>query len=320
MSDEQRNYMNPDEIDVVVYHKNCNDGKAAAACAYKYLGDKVEYIPMNYGFEINFKNFEEKNIILLDFSWKKQEYELVKKVAKKVMILDHHDSAMKELENVEGCFFNMNESGASLAWEYFFPGNELPTFILYVKDRDLWTYKYRDESEPMFYGLATSFDRTVESWVKYLDNNDLVENLVNRGKVEMLKNHMYIENITKNALNLKMELDDENYNIIYLELDSPKLVSEISEKLYMNNDVDFTLCWYRDKQNTVPKYLEYYSDNILVNMMYGPQKYYVSLRSNKENIDLGEISKKIANGGGHKKAAGFNIDVHPNKKLKLYEL
>lgn len=93
---------------------------------------------MNCGFEINFKNFEEKNIILLDFSWKKQEYELVKKVAKKVMILDHYDLAIKELENVEGCFFNMNESGASLAWEYFFPGNKLFTFILYVKDRNLW--------------------------------------------------------------------------------------------------------------------------------------------------------------------------------------
>jgi oligoribonuclease NrnB/cAMP/cGMP phosphodiesterase (DHH superfamily) len=314
MSTEQREYMNPGEIDVVIFHKNCNDGKAAAACAMKYLGGtRIKYIPLNYGNEVDTDALVGKNIILLDFSFKKPELENIRKIAKKVMILDHHESAMQDLKDTEGCFFDMNESGASLAWEYFFPGKTVPKFIEYIKDRDLWTYHCRAESEPMFYGLTVSGERTIDSWIKYIDNENLVYDLITLGKAEMLKNHLYIINVTKCAESVKIDVDKTIYNIKYLELESPKLVSEISEKLYTDNDIDFTVCWYRDKFNTVPKYLEYYSDNYIVNWYYGKQKYYVSLRTNKENIDLGKIAGKIANGGGHKKAAGFNINCHPNK-------
>lgn len=318
MNIEQREYMNPDEIDVVVYHKNCNDGKAAAACAMKYLRHSVKYIPLNYGNEFDTDLFRDKNIILLDYSFKKPELEKVRKIAKKVMILDHHASAMEDLKDTEGCFFNMTESGASLAWEYFFPGEIVPKFIQYIKDRDLWTYYFRTESEPMFYGLTVSGDRNIESWIKYINDENLIHDLIRLGKAEMLRNSTFIENVTKCSESINLEVDGTTYNIMYLELESPKLVSEISEKLYTENDVDFTLCWYRDRYNTVPKYLEYYSDNFLVTRLYGPQKYYISLRTNKENIDLGEVSRKIANGGGHRKAAGFNINSHPNKKLNTF--
>lgn len=318
MNIEQRKYMNPDEIDIVIYHKNCNDGKASAACAMKYLGTSVEYIPMNYGNEFDMLTFKEKNVILLDFSFKKPMLEEVRKIAKKVMILDHHASAMEDLKNIEGCFFKMEESGASLSWEYFFPETTVPKFINYIKDRDLWTYYFRAESEPMFYGLSVSDSRTVESWIKYIDNENLIEDLIVLGRSEMVKNSSFIENVTKRAESVYIEVGGMIYNIMYLELDSPKLVSEISEKLYTNNNVDFTVCWFRDRTNTVPKYLEHYSDNYFVTRLYGKQNYFVSLRTNKETINLGEISRKIANGGGHRKAAGFSINSHPDKKLKFY--
>ena len=37
--------------------------------------------------------------------------------------------------------FDMNHSGARLAWDYFHPGKEPPKFINYIEDCDLWAWK-----------------------------------------------------------------------------------------------------------------------------------------------------------------------------------
>ena len=58
-------------------------------------------------------------------------------------MIDHHASAAKDLD---GWFnprfdsvFDMQKSGAMLAWDYFFPAQEAPEIVRYVQDRDIWT-------------------------------------------------------------------------------------------------------------------------------------------------------------------------------------
>jgi oligoribonuclease NrnB/cAMP/cGMP phosphodiesterase (DHH superfamily) len=324
-SQRQRDYMNPDDIDTIIYHANCNDGKAAVACAYKYFGNKqkhVRYYAMNYGNPFPC-DIRDKTILLLDFSLKPTQLIEARADAKSIMILDHHETAMKDLCDTDGCFFNIKESGASMAWYYFFPDKPLPLFIEYIKDRDLWTYNHRDRSEPMFYGLTyTPFTE----YIKYIDDDALLDELINNGKFEMKKNEAYIKNYSSAASRklVRVRMGEGTagkgilYNTMCIRLESAKLVSEIAEDIYKNNNVDFVICWFSDKNNKVPRILEYFADFSIVKWLFGPQKFFLCLRTDEENVDLGQIARIMSNevggnGGGHRKSAGLYYPAHPSR-------
>jgi oligoribonuclease NrnB/cAMP/cGMP phosphodiesterase (DHH superfamily) len=66
----------------------------------------------------------------------------------KITIIDHHIGAYEELTKVSTesdkltYVFNNEKSGASLSWEFFFPGEEMPMLIQYIEDADLWRLQY----------------------------------------------------------------------------------------------------------------------------------------------------------------------------------
>ena len=60
----------------------------------------------------------------------------------RVTLLDHHKSAMEELQGqLPGCYFDMNRSAAAIAWGYFKPLERMPDLLAYVQDRDLWRWE-----------------------------------------------------------------------------------------------------------------------------------------------------------------------------------
>jgi hypothetical protein len=137
-----------------IYHGGCDDGFAAAWCVRKALGD-VEFYPGVY--QENPPSYEGRDVIFVDFSYKRPVLDVMAKFAKSILILDHHKTAQEDLadlrkpfgpgwrrhlENVyqdtcEGisgtmyALFDMERSGAALAWD-FFVGGERPDFIEYV--------------------------------------------------------------------------------------------------------------------------------------------------------------------------------------------
>jgi len=121
----------------VLYHKNCKDGFTSAWAAWKKLRTKgVKYIPVSYGDPApNLDPF--KKVYILDFSYSKEEI-LKMREDREVIVIDHHKTAQKELEGLEGTIFDMNKSGAMLSWEYFHPTEEIPNLVKYVQDWDLW--------------------------------------------------------------------------------------------------------------------------------------------------------------------------------------
>jgi len=56
------------------------------------------------------------------------------------LVLDHHETAQKELSGLEFAHFDMERSGATLAWDHWHPGESPPGLIRYVEDRDLWRF------------------------------------------------------------------------------------------------------------------------------------------------------------------------------------
>lgn len=290
-----QHYLNPQHVDCVVYHNPCNDGSGAALCAWTALGNKATYEKRAYHKEFNADSVAGKNVVVLDASFKKEELHRLQQVANKIMILDHHDSAMRDLAGEAGCFFEMNNSGAVLAWHYFH-GLEVPPpkLIQLIEDRDLWQWEYRDESEPLYYALR---ERTTNSDFKsfepYLDSVKL-EELIDFGRTLIIENHRWCEEAALQAQKrlFKLPGTQTTYEIMCLEVYNDKLVSELAEYLYNRNNVDFVMMWYQS----------------------GDQ-YKISLRSGNLNINLGEIAASMG-GGGHRQAAGAVITTSPWDLLK----
>lgn len=122
----------------VLYHGNCSDGFTAAWVAHKSLGDEVAYIPVNYGQDPP-EMESQSEVYILDFSYPRRVLLDLASQHSRVRVEDHHKTAQADLENLDFCHFDMEHSGAALAWNYFNtrgPGR----LVLYVEDRDLWRF------------------------------------------------------------------------------------------------------------------------------------------------------------------------------------
>ena len=239
---------------------------------------------------------------MLDFSVSKETLESIRSVSKKVLILNHHKSAYQELKIIDGCFIDLSRSGAVLSWLYFHENkiDIIPTFFLYIEDRDLWNWNYREKSEPVYYGLKSRHVGPFSDfrfYEQYLESEKL-KGLISFGSELLLLSKKYI--LEKASLSTREKLilksgsyfskEISEYDVMLLELPSYDLISEISEYLYTTNDVDFTICYFKKLSD-----------------------YCISLRTNNENIDVSEIAKAYFNGGGHKNAAGGKLSYDPKK-------
>lgn len=134
----------------IIYHKNCTDGLGAAWVANRYFREKyinpnLTFIPAD--FKDPFPDLPEgTTAYILDFSYSPEVTEAAAKKYKLIM-LDHHDTAMRKLDNVSHLFehvFDQARSGTGLAWDYFFPDKDRPKIVNLIEDQDLWLFKYRD--------------------------------------------------------------------------------------------------------------------------------------------------------------------------------
>lgn len=123
----------------VLYHGGCPDGFGAAWAAWRTLKTSAKYIPCFFGQPLPELPMDAR-ILILDFSYPKaQAVELASKV-KEIFVLDHHQTAAEDLAGLPWAKFDMDHSGAYLAWVHFH-GTPAPEFVLYLEDRDLWLFK-----------------------------------------------------------------------------------------------------------------------------------------------------------------------------------
>ena len=130
----------------VIYHGQCPDGFAAALCAWLYFEGRGDYIPMTHSQPL--PDLTGKSVYMLDIAFSRSKMEIAGVQADFLMVLDHHQSAQEDLHGVTcrcgKISFNLNQSGARMAWEYFHPGKTLPALIKHVEDRDLLQWLHAD--------------------------------------------------------------------------------------------------------------------------------------------------------------------------------
>ena len=135
---------------LVLYHgKGCPDGFAAALAAWRFFGGRGEYLGLDHG---QIRSVDDlpalagRAVYVLDFSFAPELLQAIDAQCGQLVLLDHHKSAADALQGFTcRCgvlHFDMDKSGARLAWEYFQPALPVPALVQYVEDRDLWNWKF----------------------------------------------------------------------------------------------------------------------------------------------------------------------------------
>ncbi len=132
-----------------IYHAHCADGFAAAWAVRRRFGEgNVDFHPASYGQPA--PDVTGREVIIVDFSYKRPELLAMAGQAKHILIIDHHESAQRELvdlpANVE-TIFDMDHSGCMLTWNYYFQDNLPPKPFYEIEDRDLWKFEFKGTRE-----------------------------------------------------------------------------------------------------------------------------------------------------------------------------
>ncbi len=137
------------EKPLCIYHHGCTDGFAAAWAVRQHFGDgRVEFHPGVYGEAP--PDVTGRDVILVDFSYKRDVLLAMSEQAKSVLIIDHHktaEAALTALPSNVITVFDMNRSGAMLTWNYYFPDKLPPVLFDHIQDRDLWKFELRGTRE-----------------------------------------------------------------------------------------------------------------------------------------------------------------------------
>lgn len=145
----------------VLYHDDA-DGFGAAYACWKRLYENAIYIPVQYGQPMPELPATVEELFIVDFSYDRATCEALAKKYLSLLILDHHKTAEKELEGLPYAKFDLDKSGAVLAWERMYQYLPVPEILQYVQDRDLWHFALPNSEEVNLY--IASLPQTFEAW------------------------------------------------------------------------------------------------------------------------------------------------------------
>lgn len=271
----------------VIYHDNCADGFLAAYVAWNFLKKTLPHFdPMSYGDPLNVNLYAGQEVYILDFSLPPEDLLRLAEVAAKVTTLDHHKSAISKYEGIEFPdnvvnIFDVNKSGALLAWEYFHPTQLPPGYVVYADDYDRWQFKY-PLSKPFITALYAK--RTIWNFTWF---EDLLTEPANSLYNPFIMQGTALLDARENSIQAMYEsMRTECMLLNYyrgLAVNCPKEFASDMGNFLAKKSGTFGLTWFVKANGEVE----------------------VSLRSQYE-YDVASIAEAFG-GGGHKNAAGFKL-------------
>lgn len=297
---------------LIISHAQCLDGHCAAWCARRGLGPNSDttFFSAFYGTEPpSVKEYSQ--VYVLDFCYSREQILKMARETN-LIVLDHHLSAKNDIleDKVPGlraeltlalfedrgadivkfeqqiaeekanlellskiCLFDMERSGAAIAWDYFIGGMR-SWLVNYVQDGDLWQWKL-DRSRAVTAALM-SYPKTFEAWDSL--SRTPLSDIQTEGHTIL----RYQERLIEEALDKVKFVTIAGHKVP--AVNSAALASEIASRLCEIHKSPFAAVWLQ-----LPNGLFKYSIR--------------ALSSNKE-IDLIKIAKYY-DGGGHRVAASF---------------
>lgn len=258
---------------LVVYHANCIDGYTAAWAVWLKYGDDAEYLPASYGDAP--PDVTGRDVFVVDFSYPRDVMLTMKEQASELLVLDHHKTAQTALEGLSFAIFDMNRSGAGLAYDQLHGGADRPWLVSYVEDRDLWRWALRDSKE-------------INAWISACKRDSFADwSMLESGGAQAARGRgeavlTFVDRYVSEMVAQSRLVDFEGHRIPVVN--APYInISELVGKLA--ETAPFALGWFHR------------ADGL----------YAYSLRSRgADGVDVSEIAKKYG-GGGHRNSAGFAL-------------
>lgn len=263
---------------LVIYHGNCADGFSAAWCFWHKYGDACDYLAGVYQQEP--PDVAGRSVYLVDFSYKRAVVLRMLEQASHITLIDHHKTALEDLAGIESekfsTFTDLNRSGATLAWDFLYPGEDRPLLLGHVEDRDLWRFKLPGTRE--IQAFVFSHEYTFEQW----------DRLMSAGQVELLqmtaagaaierKHHKDVAELV-GVCKRRMVIGGHEVPVASLPY---TLVSDAAHAMAQGEP--FAACYWDTAEGRV-----------------------FGLRAADDGLDVSDVAKQYG-GGGHAKAAGFKV-------------
>lgn len=266
---------------IVVYHAHCTDGFGAAFAFWRKHKDEMEYWPANYTNDV-MPDFNGRDVYLVDFSYKRAVVAEIIKVATKVTLVDHHATALSDLEGLEGLSMansSLQNSGAMLAWDFVHGYAAAPWFFKYIEDRDLWKFKHPQTKIVLTY--LDLLNRDFEAWNYFCIKDLNFHTAIQVGGLLLASRERSIDGIIDKC---GRTIDLVGFTVPLVNITNG-LASEVGNKLSKTNP--FSVSYFDTADKRV-----------------------FSLRSSAENLGHVDVSKiaMLYGGGGHKHAAGFHVE------------
>lgn len=295
---------------VVLYHRGCNDGLAAAWAASKVLPDDTQYIQYQYGEELPSMVYD-KHLILVDLSLTPEQIDSIyPNHIKSILIIDHHKTAVEKLQGLPSIYSydsymlqrdtidrpvwllcDTTRSGAVLSWAFFnnkltSPNwtHQIPMVLKYIEDYDLWKFNFGVTMPANTWLLqgASEFKRLDEMSD---ENGDVKKEVIEIGLMFMKYDQGISKTVRKNYVE---EGVYQGYK--FAIINGPHHLRNIMCDA-LNDTYDFSVCYSRRADRTV-----------------------FSIRS--VGPDVAVLAERFG-GGGHAKAAAFSL---PNTDPRLTDI
>ncbi len=274
-----------DPAPLILYHgRNCPDGFGAALAAWRYYGDAAEFRGLDHG-EIqsvdDLPALQGRAVYILDFSFPAEILRAIDERAAKLVMLDHHKSAAEKLTGF-ACrcgvvHFDMDKSGARLAWEFFHPGQPVPALLQYIEDRDIWKWAFPESAS-----FLSALDMEPQTFARW---QEIVAFTPDQLTAFMARGVAMDEKYRKLATDLAEGAQPLVFNGIEgLMVNAPGMFHSLVGDLLSAKIGTFALMWSA-----------------------GTQGVKVGLRAQR-NFDCIALAESMG-GGGHAQACGFKMGV-----------
>ena len=282
---------------ICIYHGECTDGVAAAWAVHR-RHPEWSFFPGVYQVTPSDEFLAEyDSMVLVDFSYKLPVMKdwLDRGVLKRLTVLDHHDTAQKELEPLHThpqceIVFNIKKCGALLAWEHFHEGLPIPPLLPYIDSRDRWVadeWELKHNLDHVTFGLRAYSHKFPIDWGLWTHLMYNERELAADGKATHRFYRQQIDQLKPLARRCVVVSGQQLWTEVPVVNAPHMFASELAGELAGEMEAPWAMCWWQGQDAT----------------------YIASLRSRDESTHVGDIAAQFG-GGGHPGAAGFKV-LHP---------
>lgn len=285
---------------ICIYHRKDLDGYCSGAIVKRKFPD-CQLVGYDYGddWPLTDEQMKNQDLIMIDVSVPISKMVSIAVNTHHLTWIDHHISAINEfneflyyslaLQTKVTAVLKVGVAACELAWEYFFPTLPMPAAVKLLGEYDTWRNENKEHWDrlimPFQYGMRLNCNSPETFLEDLLEDVVDIEYIANEGRTVL----RYQQQQDKRACSIAFPVDFEGYRAICLNAGGGN--SQMFDTVYDEEKYD-----------------------LMILFVYTGRHWKFSLYTTKD-IDCSAIAKRYG-GGGHKKAAGFELPELPKNFKK----